>query len=69
MGERLSSGASIARLPGLESSVADASGEETLVVDARGQMRPAEMVERKLVNMLRGVPMPVSNVSAPMKKR
>jgi hypothetical protein len=53
----------------LDNAGADAGGEETLVIDARGQMRPAEMVERKLVNMLRGVPMPVSNVSAAAKKR
>jgi len=68
MGERLSSGASVRR-PNLDNAGADAGGEETLVIDARGQMRPAEMVERKLVNMLRGVPMPVSNVSAAAKKR
>lgn len=69
MGDRKLVSASVARRPGLDGSGADASGEETLVVDARGQMRPAEMVERKLVNMLRGVPLPVSNVSAAAKRR
>lgn len=69
MVERLNSRMAKARRPSLDGSGAGASGDETMVVDARGQMRPAEMVERKLVNMLRGVPLPVSNVSAPVRKR
>lgn len=70
MGERLSSGAaSVGRRGGHDGSAAAAHGEETLVVDARAQMRPAEMVERKLVSLLRAVPMPISQVSAPMRKR
>jgi hypothetical protein len=70
MGERLTiqSALGTTGLTGSEpGSVAE--GEEVLVVDTRGQLRPAEMVERKLVNLLRGGPLPVSHVSASLRKR
>lgn len=70
MGDRLSLGTTFgSTCPG-----ADVAGEvpgthETLVVDARAQLRPAEMVERKLMTILRGVPLPVSHVSASHRRR
>jgi hypothetical protein len=70
MGDRLTN--SSAYRPGHRPSFGAAAGtpgEETLVVDARGQLRPAEMVERKLVNLLRSVPLPVSHVSASFRNR
>lgn len=42
---------------------------ESLVVDSRARLRPAEMVERKLVNLLQYAPMPVSNLQAAFRKR
>jgi hypothetical protein len=36
--------------------------EEVLVVDARAGLSPAQMVERKLMGMLRTVPLPVSQI-------
>jgi hypothetical protein len=36
--------------------------EETLVADPRGEMTPAQFVERKLVTLLRTTPLPVSQV-------
>jgi hypothetical protein len=50
-------------------SRANANGEETLVIDARAELRPAEIVERKLVTLLRGVSVPVSHVSAAFRTR
>jgi hypothetical protein len=46
----------------LESLVplAAAPAEETLVLDARAGVTPAQMVERKLSSLLRGVVLPVS---------
>lgn len=38
--------------------------EESLVSDARGGLSPAQMVERKLVSMLRSAPLPVSRMQA-----
>jgi hypothetical protein len=71
MGERLTYSSTLGStatggndLPG---SAAD--GQEVMVVDTRGQLRPAEMVERKLVHLLRGGPLPVSHVSAALRKR
>jgi hypothetical protein len=37
-------------------------GDESLVADARAAMTPAQMVERKLVSLLKGGPLPVSQV-------
>ncbi len=36
--------------------------EETLVADPRGEMTPSQFVERKLVSLLRMMPLPVSLV-------
>jgi len=36
--------------------------EETLVVDARARMRPAQCVEHKLVSLLRTMLVPVSQI-------
>ncbi len=36
--------------------------DETLLPDPRGGLTPAELVERKLVAMLRGAPLPVSQI-------
>jgi hypothetical protein len=36
--------------------------EEELVPDARARLRPAEMVEQKLVSLLKGLPVHVSQL-------
>jgi hypothetical protein len=36
--------------------------EETLVADPRGELTPSQLVERKLMSMLRSTPLPVSMV-------
>jgi hypothetical protein len=36
--------------------------DEDLIADARANLTPAQMVERKLVQMLRGNPLPVSHM-------
>jgi hypothetical protein len=38
------------------------NGEEVLVVDSRARLTPAQMVERKLIGLLRGGPLPVSQM-------
>jgi hypothetical protein len=39
-----------------------AQPEETLVIDARGSLRPAQQVENKLVTLLKAMLLPVSQV-------
>jgi hypothetical protein len=46
-----------------------AAGEEVLVPDARGQLTPAQMVERKLVSMLRASPVLVSHLQSNARRR
>jgi len=36
--------------------------DEALVADARAELRPSEMVERKLRSLLKGGPLPLSHV-------
>jgi hypothetical protein len=38
------------------------AAEETLVADPRGELTPSQLVERKLVTLLRATPLPVSQV-------
>jgi hypothetical protein len=38
------------------------SGEETIVLDPRARLTPAQMVERKLVSLLADAPLPVSKL-------
>jgi hypothetical protein len=40
---------------------ADAELEETLIVDARAVLRPSQIVEQKLLSLLRGKALPVSH--------
>lgn len=42
---------------------------ESVVIDARANLRPAEMVERKLVNLLKATPLAVSKMQAALRKR
>jgi hypothetical protein len=46
-----------------------AANEEVLVPDARGQLTPAQMVERKLVSMLRASPVLVSHLQSNARRR
>jgi hypothetical protein len=70
MGDRLSLGSASAETrPGPDVAGAVPAVHETLVVDSRAQLRPAEMVERKLMAMLRGVPLPVSQLSTSFRRR
>jgi hypothetical protein len=52
------------RRPGNEQSpgLATLTTDEDLIADARANLTPAQMVERKLVQMLRGNPLPVSHM-------
>ena len=43
--------------------------EEVLVADARAGMTPAQMVERKLVGLLRGATLPVSQMLTTARRR
>jgi hypothetical protein len=43
----------------LQDLAASLSNDETLVDDSRAELSPAQMVEHKLVRILRGNPMPV----------
>ena len=69
MSERLSLGKAFAptNLRVVDGSVNPA--EETLVMDARAGLRPAEMVEQQLMTIMRGMPVHISHVSATHRKR
>ena len=69
MSERLSLGKAFAptSLRVVDGSVDPA--DETLVMDVRAGLRPAEMVERQLLTIMRGMPLHVSHVSASHRKR
>ncbi len=68
MRDRLSMSASFGPNPrGARTDVS--TSHEVLVEDVRAQLRPAEVVERKLMNLLRTVPMPVSHMSGAFRKR
>ena len=41
-------------LPGSKGAAAPLAAEESLILDARGELSPAQMVERKLMSLLRG---------------
>jgi hypothetical protein len=43
--------------------------EEVLIPDMRNRQTPAEMVERKLVSLSRGLPLPVSQLHASQLQR
>ncbi len=43
--------------------------EETLIADPRAGMRPSQFVERKLMGMLRGGPLPVSHLLTAVRGR
>ena len=49
---------------GAQSLTPPAAEEEALVTDARAGLTPAQMVERKLVSLLKSNPLPVSHVMA-----
>jgi hypothetical protein len=40
------------------------SQEEVLVIDARARMTPAQLVERKLIRLMKTAPLPVSHLQA-----
>jgi hypothetical protein len=46
----------------LDWAQADHNSEESLVADPRASLTPAEMVERKLVTLLRSNALPISHV-------
>jgi hypothetical protein len=43
--------------------------QEVLIPDMRNRQTPAEMVERKLVSLSRGLPLPVSQLHASQLQR
>lgn len=43
--------------------------EETLVTDSRAGVTPSQMVERKLIGLLRGTPLPVSQLLTGARRR
>ena len=69
MGERLSLGKAFGPTVLQATDGATAPVEETLVVDSRAGLRPAEMVERQLISMMRGMPLHVSHISATQRRR
>ena len=69
MGERLSLGKAFGPTVLQATDGATAPVEETLVVDSRAGLRPAEMVERQLMTIMRGMPLHVSHMSASHRKR
>ena len=64
MSERLSLGTAFGStgLRATDGSVNPA--EETLVMDARAGLRPAEMVEQQLMTIMRGMPVHISHERA-----
>jgi hypothetical protein len=46
-----------------------AAPQETLVHDSRAGLTPAQMVERKLVTMLRSTPLPASHLQSSRMRR
>lgn len=48
---------------------ARAAQEETLIADARAGLTPSQLVERKLISVLRGGPLPVSHLLNAVKGR
>jgi hypothetical protein len=50
-------------------AVVAAAAQEDLVSDARAGLTPAQLVERKLVSMLRSGPLPVSRLQGPSRPR
>jgi hypothetical protein len=53
------------RVPESCSPTADPESGESLILDARGDLSPAQMVENKLLFMLRDKAMPVSQMPLP----
>jgi hypothetical protein len=45
----------------------DRNAEETLVADARAGLTPSQLVEQKLIGMLKGGSLPVSHVQRRLK--
>lgn len=43
--------------------------EEAMVADARAGLTPAQMVERKLVSLLKATPLPMSRLQATSARR
>lgn len=43
--------------------------EEVLVADSRAGVTPSQMVERKLIGLLRGTPLPVSQLLTGTRRR
>jgi len=44
------------------------AAEEVLVRDARAGLTPAQMVERKLISLLKGAPLPVSHLQTAARR-
>jgi hypothetical protein len=58
--------------PGLDAELTPgitAAPQESLVADTREGLTPAQMVERKLVSLLRSTPLPVSRMQTPGTRR
>jgi hypothetical protein len=70
MSDRMSLGSTVGSSPAVVGRVpATPIVDEVLIADARAALRPAEMVERKLLSLLRSVPMPVSMLAGAFRKR
>ena len=53
----------------LPQATAHVEPEETLVADNRADIRPAQMVERKLVSLLKHTPLPLSRLQTVSGRR
>lgn len=47
--------------------LADWGDEETLVADGRAELTPSQLVEQKLIDLLKESPLPVSHVQRRMR--
>ena len=69
MSNRMSLGSTAGSSPAVVNVAPPVVAHEELIADARATLRPAEMVERKLLSLLRSAPMPVSMLASAFRKR
>jgi hypothetical protein len=61
--------ARVIRKPSTERMILARPTEEVLVADSRAGLTPSQMVERKLIGLLRGTPLPVSQLANDARRR
>lgn len=61
--------APLTRKPSTERTTLGRATEEVLVADPRAGLTPSQMVERKLIGLLRGTALPVSQLANDARRR